>query len=234
MIRLSKRLEEIASECAGCDLLLDIGCDHALIPVSLLEKESIRFAIASDINSGPLEAAKKNAGEAGVGERMRFVISDGLKNIDLLDPGFPPDKTTLLISGMGGPLTERILKEGKEKIESIGNFVFSPQSKIADFRRFLGRNGFFIKNEKLAQDDGKYYFLISCKKGEDACKDDLEYELGPDFFDEKSVEKEAYLNLRLRTFRDLSHNKDIKGESRRGIEEKLSLYEKAVKKYETM
>ena len=157
-----------------------------------------------------------------------------MKEIDLSDPVFSGKETTLLISGMGGPLIERIINESREKIGSIGSFVFSPHSKIADFRRFLGENGFFISDEKLTRDEGKYYFIISCKKGEDACKDDLEYELGPGFFRGKSREKTDYLEYRLKNFRELSDNKDIKGSRRQEIKRKLLLYEKAMQQYETL
>ncbi|MBQ7464840.1 MAG: SAM-dependent methyltransferase [Lachnospiraceae bacterium] len=232
MILLSKRLEDIAAACEGCDVLIDIGCDHGLIPVSLLQKDSIRFAVASDINTGPLESAKRNAFEAGVSGRMRFVVSDGLAKIDLSDQLFSGKKTTLLISGMGGPLIEKIINEGGKKIEGIGNFVFSPHSKLADFRKYLGRSGFFIRNERLTKDEGKYYFIISCIRGEDACKDEQGYELGPGFFCEKSIEKAEYLKFRLNNFRDLSDNKNIKGDRRQEIEYKLRLYEKALREYE--
>ena len=50
----------------------------------------------------------------------------------------------------------------------------------------------------------------------------------PDFF----AEKAEYLKFRLNNFRDLSDNKNIKGDRRQEIEYKLRLYEKALREYE--
>ncbi|MBO4374009.1 MAG: SAM-dependent methyltransferase [Lachnospiraceae bacterium] len=232
MINLSKRLKDLSELCTDCDVLLDIGCDHALIPISLLEKNLISLAVASDINRGPINAAMKNAREAGVFDRMRFIAADGLKGIDMAGPDFEEKKSLLLISGMGGPLIEKIMTEGKDKAVKIGSFVFSPHSKVSGFRRFLGKSGFSIRDEKLTFDDGKYYFLISCKNGPDMCKSELDYELGPFFFRDKYDEKRNYLLHRLAVFDGLVRNDAIKGEKRDLLEKKRILYEKAVDLYE--
>ena len=231
MTVLSKRLLEIAGLCRESDILIDVGCDHALIPVSLLEGNSISFAVASDINEGPIRAAEKNAKNAGVSDRMRFVVADGLKGLDPADPLFSKKKIALLISGMGGPLIEKIIKEGENILPLIERFVFSPHSKITEFRRFLGENGFSIRKEVLIREDGKYYFIICCKRGEDTCRDKTDYELGPGFFDEKNDIKREYLKARSETFRNLCENPAIKGEKREEIKEKLLLYEKAAQIY---
>lgn len=234
MIVLSKRLRRIADLCDDCDILIDVGCDHAMIPVSLIKNDRIGFAIATDINAGPIEAAKRNAKSEGVSEKMRFIVADGLMGLLPADPLFDGRKVTLLISGMGGPLMEKIIREGDSILPMIDSFVFSPHSKIPDFRRFLGENGFCIRYEKLIKEDGKYYFVILCKRGENSCKDETDYELGPGFFDEKCDEKPEYLKNKLHTYEKLCRTPGIDAERVRILEDKRLLYERSVRKYDML
>ena len=63
---LSKRLEAVASFVPDEVRMADIGCDHAYLPIALLERKRVTHAIGCDINEGPLEAARKNAARADV------------------------------------------------------------------------------------------------------------------------------------------------------------------------
>ena len=72
-LKLSGRLSLIADCVRLCaegyqtpPRMADIGCDHALVPVSLLVTESVSFACACDIKEGPLQAAKENAKRFGL------------------------------------------------------------------------------------------------------------------------------------------------------------------------
>ncbi|MCR5651936.1 MAG: class I SAM-dependent methyltransferase [Lachnospiraceae bacterium] len=232
MTDLSGRLKDIAYECTDSDILVDIGCDHALVPISLLESGGISFAFASDINKGPIEAAKRNALAAGVEDRMNFIVADGLSGIDTSDPMFANKKTALLISGMGGPLIEKILLQGQEVLPLFEKFVFSPHSKIGDFRRFLGKNGFSIRHEKLTKEEGKFYFIMFCTPGDDMCGNDMEYELGPGFFEEKYEEKRDFLVRNLKVNEDLCRNEAIPPQKKAETEKMRLMYKKAVKIYD--
>ena len=50
MIKISKRLETISSLVPINSSIIDIGCDHALLDIYLIEKKIAKKAIASDIN----------------------------------------------------------------------------------------------------------------------------------------------------------------------------------------
>ena len=96
----------------ACDLLpeesvvWDIGTDHAYIPIYLLRCGKCTAAVASDINRGPLEAAKRNAELYGVSERITFLLTNGLGETDPAAYGV----TDLCICGMGGELIAEILR----------------------------------------------------------------------------------------------------------------------------
>ena len=79
---------------------------------------------------------------------------------------------TVIIAGMGGELEISILEAGKQLWSSIRHWIFSPQSDLEKFRRYLKENGFFIENEAMILDEGKFYTVIKAGFGtneKDAC-----------------------------------------------------------------
>ena len=58
MINLSLRLKEISEYIDEKDVVLDIGCDHALLDIFLSQKYKKRY-YASDLRESALEMAKK-------------------------------------------------------------------------------------------------------------------------------------------------------------------------------
>ena len=62
-MKLTDRLLKIASLVDKDKRLADIGTDHGYIPVYLLNKNTIQYAILGDVNKGPLDNAKKEVRE---------------------------------------------------------------------------------------------------------------------------------------------------------------------------
>ena len=58
--------------------LADIGTDHGYLPVSLCQNQTIRSAIACDINPLPLRSAQKNIEKYCLNDRIETRLSDGL------------------------------------------------------------------------------------------------------------------------------------------------------------
>ncbi len=235
-LTLTDRMLVIAELCSkrnsNNDILFDVGCDHALISIDLLKNDIFARAVASDINKGPLKSAGVNARKAGVSEKMEFILSDGLKDIDVAQKKDGYEGAVLVISGMGGELTEKILSESYEKLEYFDEFIFSPQSKLNGFRRFLGKRGFCIREEKTVLDKGKYYFVIRASKGADACHNETDYELGPYFFSDKSDIKKELLKNRISLYEGLCRNDRIDSESLKRYNGLLGLYREALTRYE--
>ena len=100
---MSERLEIIASLICDGRGSADVGTDHGYLPVMLCRRGYNGALIASDINSGPLEAARITAREAGFDSRISFVLCDGLSGVD------PKAIDTIVIAGMGGDTITGIL-----------------------------------------------------------------------------------------------------------------------------
>ena len=228
MIRLSGRLAAAASFCGNASTLVDVGCDHAYIPIYLLEKGEIPDAVAIDINKGPLRSAWRNAAEEGMADRMEFILSDGLDAL-------PVNRKygTLLIAGIGGDLMMEILQRGYEKTGLFSSFVFSPHSKISEFRHFLGKNGFSITDEKMLSEAGKLYTIIKAEKGPDTCQSSFDYEFGPFFDRNMSEDVMRHIQVRAERYKRLSSSGRLIPEDRsQELEEKSRLCEEAFGRYE--
>ena len=95
MIKLSKRLEKIATFVDDGANIVDIGCDHALLDIYLvLNRKNIKV-VASDVNKNALNNALNNIKKYKLTDKINTVLSNGLDSIDVtgLD--------TIIISGMG-------------------------------------------------------------------------------------------------------------------------------------
>lgn len=155
-INLDGRLSCAASMVRHDSVVADIGTDHAYIPIYLITRGISRFAIASDVNKGPLERAKKNAAEYSVADRMRFTLADGLEGIEPEREGV----SDIVICGMGGELIARIISASEYTKKDGVRLVLQPMSCAAELRLFLADNGYNILTEKLCQAAGKTYTCI--------------------------------------------------------------------------
>ena len=57
----------------------DIGADHGYLSIELVKSGRASFAVASDKNPMPLDAAKKNIAAAGLSDFIEVRLGDGLK-----------------------------------------------------------------------------------------------------------------------------------------------------------
>ena len=77
---------------------IDVGTDHAYLPIYLIKEGIVSHAMACDINRGPLESAKEHILAAGLEGRVETFLTDGLQGLS----DFGADD--VMIFGMGGEL----------------------------------------------------------------------------------------------------------------------------------
>ena len=130
-MKLSHRLETIASFVRRGSIIADIGTDHGYIPIYLCQTGIIPSAIAMDIGKGPLQQATAHIKQQGVSNRIKTRLSDGLT---ALQPG---EADTILIAGMGGGLVMKILSQGTHALTGSEELILQPQSEIAQVRAYL-------------------------------------------------------------------------------------------------
>lgn len=153
-MQLSQRLKAVADTVTTGNRVADVGCDHAYISIYLIKNNIAPGVIAMDINKGPLQRAKENINNLGLSNRIQTRLSDGLQELE------PGEADTILIAGMGGALTIKILEEGLKAVKRSAELILQPQSEIHLVRKFLHRIGYDIKKEQMIKEDGKYYFIL--------------------------------------------------------------------------
>jgi tRNA (adenine22-N1)-methyltransferase len=79
-------------------------------------------------------------------------LSDGLREIK------PEEVSEIVFAGMGGTLISEKLKECPWVKSEKHHFIFQPQSKAEDLRKFLYENGFEI-NREVAVSEGRRYYI---------------------------------------------------------------------------
>ena len=140
--------------------LADIGTDHGFVPIWLVKSGIIPSAIAMDINRGPLERAQEHITQAGLDGFIQTRLSDGLA---ALGEG---EADSIMIAGMGGALTVRILEKDPPSDLGAAELILQPQSEIGKVREYLCTSGWRIDEEDMVLEEGKYYPMMHCVRGE--------------------------------------------------------------------
>lgn len=158
MIHLSARLAAVAALVPRGACVIDVGTDHAMIPVWLVQAGISRCVLATDIRSGPLENAASLVAKTETGKYIRLMQTDGLKNIQ------PEPWDTVILAGMGGETMVSILSAAPWARGRM-RLILQPQSKRAVLRRYLIDNGWRIERELLVEDAGHIYPILTASEG---------------------------------------------------------------------
>ena len=149
---MTPRLKEIASHVQSGASLVDVGSDHAYIPIFLVGNGRAERALCTDINDGPLKHSRENISQYGLSHKIKTQKANGLSGVDL------NDYDTVIIAGMGGMLIWDILKQA----DSPGDkrFILQPMTAIAELREALLGNGFTIEHEHFVPEGEKVYVVM--------------------------------------------------------------------------
>jgi tRNA (adenine22-N1)-methyltransferase len=156
-MNLDRRLSAAADMVPRGARLADIGSDHAYLPIALCLDGKIEYALASDINDGPVASAISNVRANGLLDKISVVRADGLD----LARDFAPDCISVL--GMGGELIVSILDAARWIRDERITLVLQPMTHAEIVARYLADNGFYIKDEKIVKDgerSGKLYRIM--------------------------------------------------------------------------
>ena len=157
---ISKRLETVASFVPQGAVLLDVGSDHAYLPIELVESGKIERAIAGEVVVGPYQSAVKNVETHGLVDKIQVRLANGLAAFEETD-----QVSTITIAGMGGRLIATILEEGLDKLSSVNRLILQPNNREDELRVWLQAHGFQIVAESILEEAGKYYEIIVVETG---------------------------------------------------------------------
>lgn len=195
-MELSKRLQGVVNLMPEAHTICDVGCDHGYVAITFIQKGIAKQVIAMDVNIGPLEQAKRNAGIYGVEKQLDFRLSDGL---DKVTPG---EAEAFLCAGMGGRLMVHIMEQGHQVMSQMKGAVLQPQSELSLVRRYVYDLGWHIEREDMvfeAEGDGpgKYYPMMYIVPGAEPMPSEEALTYGPLLLAERHPVLMQYLTFSL-------------------------------------
>ena len=96
-----------------------------------------------DVRPGPLSRARENITRYGLEDYIETRLSDGLAKLE------PGEGDTLVIAGMGGPLMERILKDGAKGPGGVSGTDPAASVGPSSFPAFSSEIGWEIVREEI-------------------------------------------------------------------------------------
>lgn len=159
MIKLSLRLKNLAEFIDDNSNMVDIGCDHGLLDIYLIQMKKNIKIIASDVNENALNNAKKNIAKYNLQDKIEVILSNGLENIDTTNID------AIVIAGMGAHTAVSILCNNLNKLKPIKKIIIQSNNDLDYLREHVTKLGYYITREKLVKDAGIIYTIIEFKKG---------------------------------------------------------------------
>lgn len=217
-MHLSNRLKRLAGNVQSKGVVADIGCDHGFTSIYLVQQGMADRAVAMDINKEPLKRAEEHIFQYGMQDKISLRLSDGAKELS------KGEADTLLISGMGGALICRILRESEAVVRTADELVLSPQSEVWLVRKCIHELGFRIAAEEMVTEQGKYYVIIRAVPGQESYAQEIDYIYGRKLVDSRD---EVFLEFlqkegcRVSKALKSMEGKELSGEGRKKRQELL-------------
>ena len=171
--------------------LIDIGTDHAKLPISLLHRGIVSKAWGVDVNRAPLNRAALNARPYSFAkEQFRCVLSDGFSQLKFTQ------KASVSMADMGGRQMIRILSsQGDLPVEYL---VLQPNGKEDELRSWLWNRGWLTENETIIKERNRFYVTMLFSKTQGTVGGEYEARYGPILLKNRPSIWEEWLEQELR------------------------------------
>ena len=122
-MKISKRLQAVANLIAPSGSMADIGSDHAMLPLYLLEKRLVSRVVIGELLPAPFKRAQLAVAGSEYAEAAKVLQGDGLT---ILDPG---EVDTVVIAGLGGENIVHILARDVLHSRSFSSYILLLRSE---------------------------------------------------------------------------------------------------------
>lgn len=171
-MNLSERLKAIVAMIPPSLTLVDVGSDHAYVPIAAVQQGKCQKAIAGDLRALPCEQSRKNILSYGLDDCIEVREGDGLSVIS------PGEVDGAVIAGMGGGTILAILKNSPTILHKLKYLVIQPQGDEAEVRIFLQKNEWKIIEETIIKENDLIYQIILAVPGYMPVLSDFEAKYG--------------------------------------------------------
>ena len=161
MLSISKRLKTIASLVTPQKKVIDIGTDHAYLPIYLYLNNITKNITASDISPQVLEISLNNLQKYNLEKKINLIKSDGFRNVDgIFD--------IAVITGMGTYTIINILNT-KNIPDTL---IIQSNNDYYLLRKHLTYLGYKIEKEIALYENKHYYIIIKFIKEKEFLTDE--------------------------------------------------------------
>lgn len=152
MIKISNRLKSLVPYVNHDDIVMDVGCDHALLDIYLVQNNILDKVYVCDVNPNALQNGIENIQRNNLEDKIFPVLGYGIEkagdyNID-----------TLIISGMGSKNIISILDS--PNLNRVYKLILQSNNNHYELRKDLVAKGFSIIVEEVIPDGKKTYINI--------------------------------------------------------------------------
>ena len=127
MINLSKRLLAIADLIEENSKVIDVGCDHGLLDIYLVQNKNCH-PLATDISATCLEKAKYNIKLNNLDDKIETKVTNGLEGIEYSNYDY------VVITGMGAKTIMKILEN-----KTPSKLIIQSNNNIEELKHFLNK-----------------------------------------------------------------------------------------------
>jgi len=153
---ISGRLKSLVKYINVKDKVIDIGTDHALLPIYLIKNKVLKTIVIADNKETALNNGINNIKLYKLTKQIIPKLGNGLAVID-------KNINTVIISGIGGQTIIKILSH--PNLIYLKKIILQPSRDYLQVRKHLINKGYYIKDEEVILDKGRYYLNIVFKKG---------------------------------------------------------------------
>lgn len=148
-MKLPIRLQTIVDLVPKNSKVIDIGTDHAYVPIYLYLNNITADITATDISSNVLKSTYNNLKKYNLEDKIKLILSDGFKSVlDTYD--------LAIIAGMGTHTIIDILKT-KNLPKTL---IISSNNDYPLLREYLNSINYKLNKEIAILDNNKYYLIM--------------------------------------------------------------------------
>lgn len=162
-MKLTKRMQAIAKLVNKDEKVIDIGTDHAYVPIYLYLNNITHNITATDISKKVLENTYNNLKKYNLENEIKLIMSDGFENVN-------DNYDIAIISGMGAHTIIKILSNN-----TLPNkLIIESNNEHYLIRKYLNEINYKLEKEYVILDNNKYYLIMYYIKGNEVLsKNDL-------------------------------------------------------------
>ncbi len=158
-VTLSARLQAIADLVPRGARIVDVGTDHALLPIFLVQSHVAISAIATDIAALPAHSAATNVRGHGLADVIDVRVGPGLRTV------LPGEIDTVIVAGMGGSTIREVLSDSTLVLRDVRRIIVQPMNQGHHVRSFFLDNGWALTAERAVLDHGRIYEVLAAIPG---------------------------------------------------------------------